>query len=156
MDGFVQTYSGATPSGLLYKGVEKGIFPGRPVSSGGGPNPPYAQVMTCADVDGDGDLDVFLGQYRIPYADGRLPTPYFDADDGEPSFLLINDETVHFANATEGSGLEGKRHRSIFSGSFARLRENKAADFFVVSDFAGVDIYENNGHGHFTDVTGNG
>ncbi len=145
----------ATPSGIfLYKGAAKGIFPGRPVLVwAANPNLRYAEVMTCADIDGDGDLDVFLGQYKVPYADGRLPTPYFDANDGEPSFLLINDGTGQFVDATEGSGLEGKRHRRIFSGSFARLRDNKAADLFLVSDFAGVDIYQNDGHGHFTDVT---
>ena len=36
----------------------------------------YPMVLTCGDVDADGDLDVFLGQYKLPYrrrSDARAP-----------------------------------------------------------------------------------
>ena len=30
--------------------------------------------VATGDVDGDGDLDVFVGQYKTPYG-GQMPTP---------------------------------------------------------------------------------
>src|SRR5947207_7097104 len=44
----------------------------------------FRSVMTCGDIDADGDLDVFLAQYEEPYANGTTPNPYYDANDGNP------------------------------------------------------------------------
>ena len=63
------------------------------------------QCITCGDVDGDGDLDAFIGQYASTYMSGKLPTPYYDANDGHPAYLLINDGTGRFADQTEAFGL---------------------------------------------------
>ena len=37
------------------------------------------------------DLDIWLTQYRGAYSGGQMPTPYYDANDGHPSYLLVND-----------------------------------------------------------------
>ncbi len=113
----------------------------------------YAQVLTCGDVDGDGDLDVWLGQYKVPYDRGQTATPYHDANDGHPSYLLLNDGRGGLTDATSGSGLAAKRWRRTYSASFADLDGDADLDLIVVSDFAGVDLYRNDGKGHFTDVT---
>ena len=34
----------------------------------------YPMVLSCGDADQDGDLDVFIGQYKVPYENGTLPT----------------------------------------------------------------------------------
>ena len=39
-------------------------------------------ALTAGDIDGDGDLDAWLGQYKAPYTEGNRPTPYYDANDG--------------------------------------------------------------------------
>jgi hypothetical protein len=114
----------------------------------------YGQVLTAADVDGDGDLDVWLGQYKNPYDGGQMPTPFYDANDGHPAYLLVNDGNGRFTDATEGAGLTAKRWRRTYSGSFADLDEDGDADLLVVNDFAGVDVYMNDGQGHFREVTG--
>ena len=44
--------------------------------------------ITVGDVNGDGKPDLWIGQYRPPYADGNVPKTYWDANDGYPSFLL--------------------------------------------------------------------
>ncbi|MBK9138869.1 MAG: VCBS repeat-containing protein [Verrucomicrobia bacterium] len=44
----------------------------------------YGQVITAADVDGDGDLDVWLGQYKNPYDGGQMPTPTMTPTTGIP------------------------------------------------------------------------
>ena len=52
--------------------------------------------MTAGDIDNDGDVDLWIGQYKISYVGGQMPTPYFDANDGFPAFLLVNDGSGKF------------------------------------------------------------
>ncbi|MCP5528298.1 MAG: CRTAC1 family protein [Verrucomicrobiales bacterium] len=113
----------------------------------------YAQVLTTGDVDGDGDLDVWLGQYKGPYNQGQMPAPYYDANDGNPSWLLLNDGQGRFADVTEAAGLVSKRWRRTYSASLVDLDDDRDLDLLVVSDFAGLDVHLNDGHGHFRDVT---
>jgi len=64
----------------------------------------------------------------------------------------LNDWHGNFTDTANG-GFEAKRWRRIYSASFVDLNADDDLDLLVVSDFAGVDLYRNNGHGHFTDVT---
>ncbi|MBM3883317.1 MAG: CRTAC1 family protein [Verrucomicrobia bacterium] len=139
---------------VLFPGSAPGAFadPERPVWSVE-PHLKYAQVLTCGDVDGDGDLDVWLGQYKGPYERGQMPTPYYDANDGHPAYLLLNDGRGNFTDATAAAGLSAKRWRRTYSGSLVDLDSDGDLDLLVVSDFAGVDLYANDGRGRFTDVT---
>jgi hypothetical protein len=114
------------------------------------PNP---YVVTLGDIDGDSDLDVWLAQYKLPYVAGQMPTPYYDANDGFPGFLLVNSGTASFEDATEAAGLAGKRFRRAYSCSFVDLDDDDDLDLLVTSDFAGVDMHWNDGRGRFTDVT---
>lgn len=138
----------------LYRGSAEGTFdePGQPVWVAT-PRIRYGQVLTCGDVDGDGDLDVWLGQYKAPYERGQMPTPYYDANDGHPAWLLLNDGQGRFSDVTEAAGLGAKRFRRTYSGSLIDLDRDGDLDLLVVSDFAGVDLYLNDGRGRFTDVT---
>jgi enediyne biosynthesis protein E4 len=145
----------ATLQGLvLFRGSPQGTFdePGQLVYAGGA-DWRYPMVMTCGDVNGSGALDLFVGQYKVPYEIGSMPTPYYDANDGEPAYLLLNDGTGRFADATEASGLGAKRWRRTYSASLVDLDEDGILDLVVISDFAGVDLYRNNGQGRFTEVT---
>jgi hypothetical protein len=110
-------------------------------------------VITAGDMDSDGDLDVWLGQYQAPYRSGQMPTPYYDANDGHPAFLLRNDGSGKFEDVTESAGLQAKRFRRTYSASFVDLDDDRDLDLVVISDFSGVDVYQNNGNGQFTDVT---
>lgn len=114
------------------------------------------QIPSCyavGDIDTDGDLDVFVGQYKNPYINGQFPDPYYDANDGYSAYALINDGTGRFADATEDVGLGRKRFRRTYGCSFVDLDQDADLDLVVVSDFAGIDVYSNDGRGHFTDVT---
>lgn len=138
----------------LYPGSTKGTFkePSRlvwPASE----RLKYVQALTCGDVDMDGDLDIWLGQYKVPYELGQMPAPYYDANDGHPSYLLINDGQGMFVDATEASNLAELRMRRSYTGSFVDLDDDDAIDLAVVSDFAGVDFYRNDGTGQFRNVT---
>ncbi len=136
------------------------IFPGREGGSFEEARPaitdvlvPDALAMTAGDADRDGDLDLWVTQYKPAYLQGQMPTPYYDANDGEPAYYLENDGTGNFRDKTEAAGLAKKRHRRTYSASFVDLDEDRDLDLLVVSDYAGVDVYQNNGQGQFTDVT---
>ena len=136
---------------LLYKGTADGGFtPPSGRREGRGPldNP---QVLAAGDIDNDGDLDLWVAQYLPSYTKGQMPTPYYDANDGLPSFLLLNDGKGGFQEATEPAGLAKRRNRRTFAASFVDLDDDVDLDLVVVSDFAGVDIYLNDGEGKFTD-----
>lgn len=139
---------------ILYHGSKDGTFnePGKLVWAAN-PHLKYGQVLTCGDIDRDGDLDLWLGQYKNPYERGQMPTPYYGANDGFPSYLLLNDGHGTFKDATEAAGLGGKNRRRCYAASLVDWSGQGRLDLVTVSDFAGVDIYENDGQGHFTDRT---
>lgn len=138
----------------LLRGSAQGKFdePARPAWTAR-PQLSNGQFLAGGDVDGDGDLDVFLGQYKSPYDFGQMPTPYYDANDGDRSYLLLNDGRGNFIDATDDAGLASKRRRRCYSGSLVDLDGNGHLDLLVVSDFAGLDLYRNDGRGRFTEVT---
>lgn len=137
----------------LFPGNADGAFgPGQLVWQAE-PRLKYGQTLACGDVDHDGDLDVWLGQYKAPYERGQMPRPFYDARDGHPSFLLLNNGLAQFKDATLEAGLGAKRARRTYSASFVDLNQDQHLDLLVVSDFAGLDLYANDGRGHFTDVT---
>ncbi|MGA1238295.1 MAG: CRTAC1 family protein, partial [Limisphaerales bacterium] len=113
----------------------------------------YPMSISAGDIDGDSDLDLFIGQYRIPYSDNSFPTPFYNALDGFPSFLLLNDGTGHFTDITPTSGLSTKRNRRTYSASLVHLNDDNLLDLLVVSDFAGLDLYLNTSNASFTDQT---
>lgn len=113
----------------------------------------YPMVLSCGDADRDGDLDLFIGQYKVPYENGTLPTPFYDANDGHPFYLLRNEGSLRFTDVTEESGLTAKRRRRIYSASFVDADGKNGPDLAIVSDFAGADLYLNDGQGRFTDAT---
>ena len=140
----------------MYPGTKTGRLKNEPVVSM--PNETDVQIrdpqcITCGDIDGDGDLDAFIGQYAATYQSGKLPTPYYDANDGHPAYLLINDGSGLFTDHTMEAGLGAKRKRRIYSASLADLDSDNDLDLMVVSDFAGLDLYMNNSSGRFVDVT---
>ena len=139
---------------LLYPADENGRFEIPPIGKtrDGGPLV-QPQALTAGDIDADGDLDLWLAQYKISYVGGQMPTPYFDANDGFPAYLLINDGKGRFEPATEEAGLAAKRFRRTYGSSFLDLDTDGDLDLLVISDFSGVDAYANDGKGYFTDVT---
>jgi enediyne biosynthesis protein E4 len=141
---------------FVYEGTADGRFPDPPRQVWAvQPHLKYAQTIALGDIDGDGDLDIFLGQYKVPYEKGQMPFPYFDANDGFPSYLLENDGKGNFADITLKAGLGLKRGRRVYNASLMDLNRDGALDLVLVSDFAGLDAFAGDGRGHFKDVTTN-
>ena len=158
IDGSISEKKFAPPSiGLfIYRGSDTGRFEAAPQQLVIDPSFRIQSdtTLTAGDIDGDGDLDLWLGQYKEPYIAGNMPTPFFDANDGYPSYLLLNDgDGVHFKEQTRELGIAEKQFRRVYSSSFVDYDDDGDLDLLVVSDFSGVDLYQNNGHGKFEDVT---
>lgn len=152
-DGNVDFIGGNSVDGslLLFLGDKKG-FNKAPIKF----NIPPLQglhALSAADIDGDNDLDLFVGQWKAPYIGGSMPTPYYDANDGYPDYLLRNDGNHIFIDITNQSGLAKKRDRRTFSASLVDLNFDTHPDLVVVADFSGLDFYINDGKGNFTDKT---
>jgi len=113
----------------------------------------HPQSICSGDIDGDGDLDLWLTQYRLPYVQGQFPTPYYDANDGFPSHLLRNDGGGRWTDVTESSGLGAWRHRRTYSASWLDVDGDGDLDLVQVADFAGLDLFLNDGRGRFSVAT---
>ncbi len=105
---------------------------------------------TLADVDGDGDLDLFVCVTGDYYR--QMPDPPFDANDGGRNYLFLNDGHGRFADATAAWGL-GKATRWSLSALFADVDGDGRPDLVVTNDFGLKNLYRNVDGRRFVDVT---
>lgn len=153
-DGVVDVVACGQEGIYLIEGQPDGMFPSPARLAWQAPEKVLdPMVLTTGDIDGDGDADLWLSQYKLPYVKGQMPTPIYDANDGFPGYLLLNDGSGNLSDATAAAGLATKRHRRSYSASFADIDNDRDLDLTIVSDFAGVDLFLNDGSGKFTDAT---
>jgi tetratricopeptide (TPR) repeat protein len=107
-----------------------------------------------ADYDRDGWLDVYFCLYA--YYQGadqyRYPTPYFDAENGPPNFLMRNNRDGTFRDVTRESGLNQNNTRFSFCCGWGDDNGDQWPDLYVVNDFGRKNLYRNHGDGSFTDI----
>ncbi len=153
-DGLIDYIGGDSEDGslLLFLGSGKGKFKDEPYKFS---LPPLKglHAISAGDIDGDRDLDLFIGQWKAPYIGGSMPTPYYNANDGYPDYLLRNEGDGTFVDITENAGLSGKSHRRTFSASLVDIDFDQDLDLIVVADFSGLDLYLNDGTGKYSDIT---
>ena len=153
-DGDVNLLGASDGELILFSRGEDGRFSEATSTTFSLPEKPMdPMALTAGDIDADGDLDAWIGQYKIPYDNGQMPTPYYDANDGFPAYLLRNNGNGEFTDVTGESGLAPKRRRRTYSASFIDIDGDNDLDLAVASDFSGLDVYTNDGAGNFADVT---
>jgi tetratricopeptide (TPR) repeat protein len=108
----------------------------------------------AADYDGDGWLDVYFCLYAYYQGTGqyKYPSPYHDAENGPPNFLMRNQRDGTFRDVTATSGLNQNNTRYSFCCGWSDYNRDGWPDLYVVNDFGRKNLYRNNGDGTFTDV----
>jgi tetratricopeptide (TPR) repeat protein len=107
-----------------------------------------------ADYDRDGWLDIYFSLYI--YYQGtdqyRYPSPYYDANNGPPNFMLRNNRDGSFQDVTKETNLDRNNTRFSFCCGWNDYDGDGWPDLYVVNDFGRKNLYHNNGDGTFTDV----
>ena len=107
-----------------------------------------------ADYDRDGWLDIYFCLYI--YYQGtdqyKYPSPYYDAENGPPNFMMRNNRDGRFLDVTAQSGLDRNNTRYSFCCGWSDYNRDGWPDLYVVNDFGRKNLYRNNSDGTFTDV----
>ena len=107
-----------------------------------------------ADYDRDGWLDIYFCLYV--YYQGtdqyKYPSPYYDAENGPPNFMMRNNRDSTFSDVTAETGLNQNNTRYSFCCGWSDINRDGWPDLYVVNDFGRKNLYRNNGNGTFTDV----
>jgi tetratricopeptide (TPR) repeat protein/peroxiredoxin len=119
-------------------------------------NPPQGTFTgaAVADYDRDGWLDIYFCLYAYYQGTGqyKYPSPYHDAENGPPNFLMRNQRDGTFRDVTAESGLNQNNTRYSFCCGWGDYNRDGWPDLYVVNDFGRKNLYRNNGDGTFTDV----
>ena len=119
-------------------------------------NPPQGAFTgaAAADYDRDGWLDIYFCLYV--YYQGadqyRYPSPYYDAENGPPNFMMRNNRDGSFRDVTRESGLDQNNTRFSFCCGWGDDNGDQWPDLYVVNDFGRKNLYRNKGDGTFVDI----
>ena len=109
---------------------------------------------SAADYDRDGWLDIYFCLYV--YYQGtdqyKYPSPYYDAENGPPNFMMRNNRDGTFRDVTAETGLNQNNTRYSFCCGWNDFNRDGWPDLYVVNDFGRKNLYRNNGDGTFTDI----
>ena len=107
--------------------------------------------LSAADVDLDGDLDIYACAYLSPYEGQAVPVPYHQAQNGQRNLLLLNEGDFSFVDRTAALGLEAGNHGFSFAAAWEDFDLDGDPDLYVANDFGSNNLYRNDG-GKFLDV----
>ncbi len=116
--------------------------------------------MAVADVEKDGDLDLYVCTYSpslsgpaasaVPGAAANFV--YHDANDGPPNAFFLNDGKGNFTDATVESGFDVNNRRYGMAVAWEDYDNDGDQDLYVANDYGRDNLYQNDGKGHFVDV----
>jgi tetratricopeptide (TPR) repeat protein len=107
-----------------------------------------------ADYDRDGWLDIYFCLYAFYQGTDqyKYPSPYYDAENGPPNFMMRNNRDGTFRDVTAETNLNQNNTRYSFCCGWSDFNRDGWPDLYVVNDFGRKNLYRNNGNGTFIDV----
>ncbi|WP_431156602.1 VCBS repeat-containing protein [Winogradskyella poriferorum] len=100
-----------------------------------------SSTVAVADIDSDGDLDLFVGERSIPKNYG----------DPASGYLLVNDGAGNFRESTSDLAPELATLGMVTDALFVDVNKDGNQDLVVVGEFMGIRVFENSG-GKFNEV----
>jgi hypothetical protein len=98
--------------------------------------------VKSADIDGDGDMDLFVGGRVVP---GKYPT-------APESYVLINDGKGHFTDSTTTVCAALQNVGMVTDALFTDLNNDKQPDLIIVGEWMPIKVFINQ-KGRFTDAS---
>ena len=112
-----------------------------------------AVLATAADIDVDGDLDIYVTLYER--LGGSIyssnPREVLNARNAAPNRLWINNGNGTFTESAREAGVDDTGWS--FAAAFGDYNDDGLPDLYVVNDFGNNRLYRNQGSGKFEDVT---
>ncbi|WP_373330686.1 FG-GAP repeat domain-containing protein [Salmonirosea aquatica] len=102
-----------------------------------------ASCVTVADLDQDGDQDIFIGERVTP---GRFPESSGDR-------IFLNDGKGHFSDRTTQFLPDHATLGMVTQASFQDLRGDKVPELVTVSDWGAIQIWEKDRQGTFRNAS---
>ncbi|MDP8244479.1 MAG: FG-GAP-like repeat-containing protein [Candidatus Hinthialibacter antarcticus] len=160
-DGWLDLFVGNIGANALYINNGDGTFLDATKESGLD-DQGYCAAAAFVDIDHDGDLDLYVGNY-IEFdekADGEKRFNYHGEDvfvgplgfDAQPDLLYINDGKGAFTNKAKELGLPQEYSRAMGS-VFFDIENDGDLDLYITNDSTYNTVLENQGDGHFNDVS---
>ncbi len=115
------------------------------------PDAPEIYSLAAADVDLDGDLDLFACRYVEGGLINGAPTPYHDARNGAKNLFWRNEGGRRFRECAAEVGLDANYERFSLAAVFEDMDDDGDVDLHVTNDFGRNSLYRNDA-GRFTDV----
>lgn len=127
---------------------------------GGTHNPSWGASCAMADVNGDGALDIYVTNYVDWTVENNKPCGnrvrrilsycHPDVYDGVSGVLFLNNMDGTFKDATRESGLYAPGGKGL-GAVFTDYDVDGDIDLYVANDSVANFLFENDGHGHFTE-----
>ncbi len=93
----------------------------------------HGGVVKAADIDGDNDLDLFVGGRIVPQKYGKIPE----------SYILINDGKGFFSENTDQVAPEIKRVGMVTDASWTDLNNDEQPDLVIVGEWMPITTFIN-------------
>jgi hypothetical protein len=159
-DGHPDIYLNNFGTNLLFRNRGDGTFENTTARAGVADDPEHVGAGTCfLDIDGDGDLDLFVGHY----VNFTFAKHHFVRFNGHPAYvgplnypattdrLFRNNGDGTFTDVSVESGIAA--HRGAAMGMVcADFDQDGDTDIFVGNDEIGNALFVNDGHGHFEET----